>query len=98
MTRGRAHREVVNLSKAEAKQKYTPREGLQVRVSPLSEECTGEVTETTYMGHFFQVFVFLWPIILFYLFYLAGLRNLPDLCAYLLAKMDFKAKHGGKVI
>ena len=48
------------------------------------------------MGQFFRVFVFLWPIILFYLSHLT--RPSPDLFVHLLAKLDSKVEHDGKVI
>ena len=47
---------------------------------PLNEKC--QRGETTYMGQFFQVLVFLWPVILFYLSHLIGPRACPDVFAF----------------
>ena len=51
-----------------------------------------------YMGQFLQVFVLLWPIILFYLSHPTRSRALPSLRAHLLAEMESKAELGGKGI
>ena len=64
----------------------------------LNEARPSEVISISYIGQFFGVFVFLWPIILFYVLPLTRPRALPDMCAYRLVKMDSKTKHGGKVI
>ena len=40
-------------------------------------------------GQFFQVFTFLWPVILLCFPHLIRPRVLPTLCAYVLAQMDF---------
>ena len=60
-TCGKAHREVYLVRSKSIIPTVKRRAGVGV---PLSEECARELTEITYTGHFFLVFVYLYPIIL----------------------------------
>ena len=51
-------------------------------VVPLNEEHPRKIIYITYTGQFFKDFIFLWPIILFYLSHLTRPRTLPDLCIF----------------
>ena len=64
-------------------------------VLPNEEECRKEVIQITYIGQFFRVFVYLWPIILFLFSHLTGPRTLPNLRAQIFAKMDSIAEACG---
>ena len=52
------------------------------------EQCSKKVTSITYLGQFFQVFIRLWPMILFLFPHLTCSRTLPNSSVHLFAKMD----------
>ena len=50
------------------------------------------------IGQFFQVFVFLWPVILFYFSHLTIPRALPDMHVHISAVKEHRAKGSGTII
>ena len=96
-TSGRPQTEAIYLSKAEAKQYYTAKGGVQTQASPGMRG-----SQRAALNHLHRLVLL---VLCFHLanylvlsFYPTGPRALPDLHAHLLAKMDSKAEHCRKVI
>ena len=71
-------------SYSETRQRHTPREECGV----LNEDCSSQkATSITYIGQFFWVFVYIWPIISFLSPHLTCPWTLPKMHEQLFAKM-----------
>ena len=64
-------------------------------ILPNEEECGKEAVKSFYVGQFFLVFVYIWPMVSFLFPHLTGPRTLPKMRAQLFAKMDSTAEDCG---